>query len=302
MTASSRVDDPRWPRAGTWLSAGPTAGSADLAVVGVPAHRTSLSPTRADTTPAAIRAALARFSTYSAAHAVDIEDISVRDYGDVPDPDGPAGEERVQRLIAEARQSARMVLALGGDNSITFPVALAMAQGNLAEHGLITVDAHHDLRDGVSNGSPVQRLFDAGLDGARVVQIGIADFANSADYAARARDHGITVITRGSMRARPIVDIVAEAVEIAGRSGGAIHVDLDVDVCDRAVAPACPASVPGGISADDLRQIAFHAASSVQVHSIDITEIDAQADTADERTVRLGALLVLEIATGLACR
>jgi formiminoglutamase len=35
---------------------------------------------------------------------------------------------------------------------------------------------------------------------------------------------------------------------------------------------------------------------------MDITEIDATADAADGRTVRLAALLVLEIATGLARR
>ena len=33
-----------------------------------------------------------------------------------------------------------------------------------------------------------------------------------------------------------------------------------------------------------------------------LTEIDAAADTADGRTVRLAALLVLEIAAGLAAR
>jgi formiminoglutamase len=35
---------------------------------------------------------------------------------------------------------------------------------------------------------------------------------------------------------------------------------------------------------------------------MDITEIDATADSADQRTVRLGALLILEAAAGLARR
>jgi formiminoglutamase len=34
------------------------------------------------------------------------------------------------------------------------------------------------------------------------------------------------------------------------------------------------------------------------VKGIDITEIDATSDSADQRTIRLGALLVLEIAAG----
>ena len=71
-------------------------------------------------------------------------------------------------------------------------------------------------------------------------------------------------------------------------------------VCDRSVAPACPASLPGGISADELRHAVRLVASDKRVRALDITEIDAAADTADGRTVRLAALLVLEIAAGLA--
>jgi formiminoglutamase len=99
-----------------------------------------------------------------------------------------------------------------------------------------------------------------------------------------------------------MADAMQEALAIAGAAGGPVHVDLDVDVCDRSVAPACPASAPGGISADDLREASFLAARSSLVRSIDIAEIDATADTPDGRTVRLGALLLLEAAAGLAVR
>jgi len=104
------------------------------------------------------------------------------------------------------------------------------------------------------------------------------------------------------LRKRPISDVMAEALDIAGSGGREIYVDLDVDVCDRSVAPACPASVPGGISADELRQAAHLAGSDSRVRAIDITEIDASLDTDDQRTVRLAALLVLEAAAGVAKR
>jgi arginase family enzyme len=75
-----------------------------------------------------------------------------------------------------------------------------------------------------------------------------------------------------------------------------------MDVCDRAVVPACPAAAPGGISADEMRQLAFLAGSSHSVKAIDITEIDSTIDTADERTVRLAAIVILEFAAGLSTR
>ena len=81
-----------------------------------------------------------------------------------------------------------------------------------------------------------------------------------------------------------------------------LHVDIDMDVGDRSVVPACPAAAPGGISADELRQFAFLVGKSIQVVSADIAEIDTLADSADGRTVLLGALTVLELANGFAAR
>ncbi len=293
-------EDSAWPRASEWLAN--SEGPCDVAVIGVPAHRTSISATGAHATPAAIRAALARYSTYSASADVDVRSLVAFDAGDVLDPDFDDGEARVTAQVGQLAPTARLLIALGGDNSLTYGVALGVWGPRIASAGLVTLDAHHDLRDGVSNGSPVRRLVEAGLSGQRVVQIGIADFSNSAEYAARARDLGITVITRGALRTRPIADAMAEALEIAASAGGPVHVDLDVDVCDRAVVPGCPAAAPGGIGADELRQAAFLAGAHRAVESVDIAEIDATADSADQRTVRLGALLLLEAAAGLASR
>ena len=324
--------DPLWPRAGGWPPLDRLAPDApvDLALLGVPAWRTSLSPTGAHATPGAVRDALSRYSpalmpdrsrgstatpipdggrlASGAAKLSDggtpgprgLGELICVDLGDMAEPDGPDGESRTSARVAAALTRARTVVAVGGDNSITVAVARGAWGDDLTRAGLVTLDAHFDLRDGVSNGSPVRRLLEAGLDGRRVVQIGIADFANSVDYARRAADHGITVVHRDELHRRPIHDVMAEALDIAGAGGGPIHVNLDVDVCDRAVAPGCPASVPGGIAAWELRAAARAAGADPRVRSVDITEVDALADAPDGRTVRLAALCVLEVAAGLA--
>lgn len=291
--------DPLWPRAGHLLAAGD--GACDVAIIGLPAHATSLSPTHAHETPAAVRAALLRYSTWAGDHGVDVADLRWRDAGDV-DPDGADGLRRVGDAIGALLPAARLIVGIGGDNSITYAMGMGLWQGDPSRGGLITVDAHHDLRDGTSNGSPVRQLVDAGMPGERIVQLGIADFANSRAYADRARDLGITVISRSELARRGVDDAMAEALDIAGRAPGGVHVDLDVDVCDRSVAPGCPASVPGGLSAHELRRLAFLAGASPLVRAIDIAEVDATVDAADQRTVRLAALLVLEAAAGLLCR
>lgn len=338
--------DPLWPRAGDWP---PPTETVDAVLLGVPAWRTSLSPTGAGETPAAVRAALRRFSpTLIGPPALDLTEVlRVADAGDVDEPDGRDGEGRVRAAVT-ALSAARLVIALGGDNSATY----AVAQGRGAR-GLITLDAHFDLRDGESNGSPVRRLIADGLDPRRIVQIGIADFANSAAYARRAAEAGITVITLDDLRRRGIDEVVAHALRVAGGGSdpaaatptsaattghdagtaaasradgtaavaglraapeapaapraidgddGGIHLDIDVDVCDRSVAPGCPASVPGGLAAWELRALVRGLARDPGVTSADIVEVDATADTDDGRTVRLAALCVLELLAGKAER
>ena len=283
--------DPLWPRAASLFSQ-KSENQADVTVVGVPASQTSLSPTSAHQTPNAIRQALQRYSTAHSDPRVNLEKVSLQDAGDITSPDSDE-VVAISELKSIAAKSS-LVIALGGDNSITYCGVQAMQAT-----GLITLDAHYDLRDGVSNGSPVRRLIEAGLSGKRVVQIGIADFSNSTEYAKRAKDFGITVIPRSELRGKSIEDIWAIALSVAGDK---VFVDFDMDVCDRSVVPACPAAAPGGISADELRQFAFLAGSSPSVIGADITEIDASKDSADERTVRLAALVVLEMAAGFSTR
>ncbi|MGO1921428.1 MAG: arginase family protein, partial [Microbacterium sp.] len=255
----------------------------------------------------AVRDALRRYSaTLMGPPVIDLDAaLEIRDAGDIAEPDGDEGEAAV---IARVRELApAFVIALGGDNSLTYPVALGAAAS-----GLITFDAHFDLRDGVSNGTPVRRLVEDDpaaatfpterIDPTRIVQIGIADFANSAAYAQRAADWGIRVITLDEVRRRGAADVVVEALEIAGAAEGRVHLDIDVDVCDRAVAPGCPASVPGGLAAWELRALTRAVASDARVVSADIAEVDATADAEDGRTVRLAALCVLELLAGLALR
>ena len=284
------ANDPLWPRAQSLFKT--VVDSSDVTLFGIPASKTSISPTSAHLTPDGIRNALLKYSLAHSNPRVDLETLSVKDAGNVasPDDDEIASIDHIKKIS----NMSKMIIALGGDNSVTY----SGFTGSGAT-GLITLDAHHDLRDGISNGSPIRRLIESGLDGKKVVQIGIADFSNSPEYAKRAKDFGITVIPRSSLRSRSASDVWEEAISIAGNR---VYVDFDMDVCDRSVVPACPAAAPGGISADEIRQFAFLAGGSSQVIGADITEIDAAKDSTDERTLRLAALIVLELIAGFSTR
>jgi formiminoglutamase len=279
----------------------PNLKQADIALLGFPVHKSSITPNSCHLAPKAIRNALARYSTYSASTDVDLRELKITDLGDVSSADGVNGKKVIAKKVNGLLDRYGLLIALGGDNSITYTVTAGLF-GDLSKVGLITLDAHHDLRDGNTNGSPIWRLIQAGLPGKNIVQIGISDFANSKEYSDRAKEAGIFVITRAQLRNKSIADAMKQAFSHLGRGVDHIYVDLDVDVCDRSVAPACPAATPGGISADEIRQAAFLAGANYKVRAVDITEIDPKRDSKDERTVRLAALLVLEIAAGYKTR
>jgi formiminoglutamase len=303
MGSVATANDPNWPSAATLLVDRPREGRRNVGLIGISTYATSLSERSATSTPAAIRAALERYSTWSFSEAHDLaESVALVDFGDVDAPDAHGGLERVARAMSHWDPDIALRLILGGDNAATWLALRAISGGDYSNFGLVTLDAHLDLRDGVSNGSPVRQLLEEGLDGHHVVQVGLADFSNSPAYARRAHDAGITVISRDVLHHEPVEEAARRAVGIAGAGGRHVYVDIDMDAADRMAVPACPAAAPGGLSADEMRR--FVRAVSVQhgVCAIDITEIDVERDAPDQRTVRLAALLVLETLAGVRRR
>lgn len=296
--------DIHWPPATSLLASGDDArveAPTGVSLLGAHTFATSLTPHSARPTPAAVREALARYSTWSFAERVDLAElVSVHDCGDITEPDSAAGAAALHEALDPS--AAKLWIVLGGDNALTWRAMGALARGRLDEWGLITLDAHLDMREGRSNGSPVRQLLDDGLSGAHVAQVGLADFSNSAPYARRAVDAGSTLIARHEVRAAGIVAAAQRALGVAGAGGRPIYVDIDMDVCDRGVVPGCPGAAPGGLSGDELRHFVRVVCTHPQVRAIDITEIDVERDAPDERTVRLGALAVLEAVTGYVRR
>lgn len=80
---SSLPHDPQWVRANTLFSH--KSNNADFALLGIPAHESSISLNNAHVTPAAIREALARYSTFSTSTGIDLKGGSFVDLGDVQD-------------------------------------------------------------------------------------------------------------------------------------------------------------------------------------------------------------------------
>lgn len=297
--------DPNWPRASEWLAGSHEPGAArTLVVIGAPVRLGSLSGGRFDLTPRAVRDALSRYSTFDIDAGVDVRRVAAKDAGDL-DLAGATPEQALVPLagaVGGSLDTADAVSVLGGDNSVTRPSVRGL--GDMARVGLLTLDAHLDLRDtteGLSNGNPVRALLEDGLPGDHVVQVGIQGFANSAEYTQVASEAGITVITAETARSQGVEAVVAGALATLAELADSIYVDLDLDVLDRAHAPACPGSRPGGLLPVDLRRAARLAGAHPKVRALDIVEVDPTRDVADA-TVLMAASCLLSFSAGLAAR
>lgn len=288
-----------------------------LVVRPVPMRLGSISGGRFDLAPAAIDDALERYVAHGPEDPGRLQEIGIA--LEYPDPMNdvaamtPADAfDWIRRAIALGTEDMgrprpdQAVVVLGGDNSITRPGVHAMTPppADLHRVGLLTIDAHHDLRPlegGLTNGNPVRALIDDGLPGANVIQVGINPMANSPALARVAEEAGITVVTADEARRRGMVSVMQDALdELAGRAD-AIYVDLDVDVLDRAFAPACPGARPGGLTPADVQAAARIAGAHPKVRAMDIVEVDPSKDVADV-TVLAAASFLLSFAAGLVSR
>jgi len=95
---------------------------------------------------------------------------------------------------------------------------------------------------------------------------------------------------------RGIPKVLREAFALLGDIP--VYIDLDLDVLDRAYAPATPGSRPGGLHPASLRQAAKLCGANPRVRVLDLVEIDPEKDINDITSLTAAACL-LEFASGV---
>ena len=294
-----------WPNLSELLL--PADTEARVGRSGAPLGAGSVTPGRCDLAPAALRGVLRRIGRYDIDSRSEIA-CPIADHGDVAleGLDIEAATGPIRAAVRAAVERHELTLLIGGNNAVTRPGLLGMADAlglELGEVGLITLDAHFDLRgleDGLSNGNPVRALLHDGLPGANIVQIGLAPFANSRAMHEDALDGGHLVVSLQDT----LVDGGGETVDAAlDRLAGckAIFLDCDIDVIDRSPFPAAPGARPGGMSDVDFFGFVRRLAAEPKVRAIDLTEWDPPLDPTDLSALVAGRWLA-ELLAGFDAR
>jgi formiminoglutamase len=270
-----------WPNLSELVS---TAHSdAPVGMVGAPLAAGSVTPGRCDLAPELLRRTLKRIGRYDIETGRELE-TKVTDRGDVELARLTIEEAtpRIRDAVAASAEAHALTLLVGGNNAVTRPGVLGLG-GSLEEIGLITLDAHFDMRDlgqGLSNGNPVRALIEDGLPGANVAQVGLAGFANSRAMHEDAIAAGNLVVTIGDVSAGGIAHVIDRALDHVAHCD-ALVIDCDIDVIDRSQFPGAPGARPGGMAVQDFFYAVRRLASDPRVRVIDLTEWDPPLDTTD---------------------
>ena len=271
----------------SWFSAADLLtqdSSAPVALLGAPLGLGSITPGKCDLAPATLRAAMKRMSVYDLETETDLSALRVFDAGNV-DVEQTQPAEALAPIVSRMRpllDAHKLTMLIGGNNAITRPAVHALDR-TLQRVGLLTLDAHFDLRDtdcGLTNGNPIQALLEDGMPGAHIAQIGLLPFANTKKAHEKAKAAGIYVATAAACRAQGLAAIAENALARLSAKCDMIHVDFDIDVVERHAMPGAPGARPGGLAVQDFFDATRLICAHPKVKSVDLTEFDPSLDVA----------------------
>ncbi len=285
----------------------------DVAIVGAPFDDAVSHRPGARFGPRAIREA--NYSTGSLnslqlGHVELFEVLTVVDAGDANVI--PAWTERghafIYRKVREVAATGAIPIVLGGDHSITWPSATAIAEvrrpGSI---GIVHFDAHADTAPedwGVlaGHGTPMRRLIESGaVKGRNFVQVGLRGYWPPVDVFAWMKDQGMRWHLMREIEERGVEAVIDDAIAEALDGPDAVYLSIDIDVIDPGMAPGTGTPEPGGMMTRELLRAIRRVVGAVELAGMDIVEVSPPYDHA-EVTASAANRCALEAISALAIK
>jgi agmatinase len=236
--------------------------------------------------------------------------LQVVDYGDAVCYPGLADQahEAIRARASEIAERRIVPMVIGGDHSITYPSATAVADAyGRGKVGLIHFDAHADTAleswgNLASHATPMRRLIDSGaVPGHNFVQLGLRGYWPPKETFAWMRDHGMRWHLMGELLDRGVDTVIDEAIGEALDGPEFIYLSVDIDVLDPGFAPGTGTPEPGGMQPADLLRAIRKIVLRTNVVAMDVVEVSPPYDHA-EVTAQNANRCILEAIAALAAK
>ncbi len=284
----------------------------DVAIVGAPFDDAVSHRPGARFGPRAIREAqYATGSVNSLQLGVEpFEVLTVVDAGDANIV--PAWIERahalIYRKVREVAGTGAIPIVLGGDHSITWPSATAIAEVRRpASIGIVHFDAHADTAPedwGVlaGHGTPMRRLIELGaVSGRNFVQIGLRGYWPPVEVMEWMREQGLRWHLMREIEERGAEAVIDDAIAEALDGPDAVYLSVDIDVIDPGMAPGTGTPEPGGLLTRELLRAVRRIVGRVELAGMDVVEVSPPYDHA-EVTAMAAQRCAMEAISALAVK
>ena len=283
----------------------------DVAIVGAPWDDGVTYRPGARFGPRAIRTA-----SYQAAdwhlelEVAPLQVLRVIDFGDAAVAPGmaEASHAAIRERVGEVASRKIVPMVLGGDHSVTWPSATAVAAAHPpGSVGIVHFDAHADTGTSYwgnlySHGSPMRRLIESGaIPGRNFVQVGLRGYWPPPEVFRWMRDQGMRWHLMGELRDRGVNPVIDDAIAEALDGPQHIYLSVDIDVLDPGFAPGTGTPEPGGMQPIDLLHAIRKVVLQTEVVAMDVVEVSPPYDWA-EITAQNAHRCLLEAISALAVK
>ena len=214
----------------------------------------------------------------------------------------------IYRKVLEVAGTGAIPIVLGGDHSITWPSATAVAEirrpGSI---GIVHFDAHADTANedwGVlaGHGTPMRRLIESGaVAGKNFVQVGLRGYWPPVAVFKWMKEHGLRYHFMTEIEERGSEAVIKDAIAEALDGPDSIYLSLDIDVIDPGLAPGTGTPEPGGMLTREVLRAVRQIVGAVELAGMDIVEVSPPYDHA-ETTAMAANRAALEAISALAVK
>ncbi len=275
-------------------------GEYDVAFVGAPfdVGCTFRSGTRFG--PQGMRRISALYQKYSYEHGIDLgETLAMCDVGDIFCPANiTKSHDQITKGVAHILSQGTLPMIMGGDHSIGYPIARAVAQCVEGKVGIIHVDRHVDTQekdmDEIMHTCPWFHATNIpNCPPSNLVQLGIGGWQVPRAGVKVGRERGTTILTVNDIEKIGIEKTIEIALEVAWKGASAVYMSFDIDSLDAGFVPGTGWPEPGGLLPREALKLVDGIAKE-GIAAMEVCEVSPPYDISDITSL-MGVRLMMDV-------